>query len=210
MNGFVNGLLDEQPYSLTVNGRSLASVMMLPGFEKEFAAGYLTTEGITPFSEIESVMLDSNTISVLTVNPMKVLLPKKAVISGCGGTASYLDSVKMPKITCHSDLDIVFNFENDVVRAGGFGACISSKNFTSEISDISQITAVNKCVGSALYNNVSLSECVISISGKVTADIVRMCRFAGISKIFSLCPPTALAKNVADDGGVKIIFRCRK
>ncbi|MDO5843860.1 MAG: formate dehydrogenase accessory sulfurtransferase FdhD [Methanocorpusculum sp.] len=207
MNGFVNGLLDEQPYSLTVNGRNLASVMMLSGNEREFAVGYLTTEGITPFSEIESVMLDSNTISVLTVNPMKVLLPKKAVISGCGGTASYLESSRMPKITNPA----VYQFENpelnnEIVRAGGYSAVlITCEGAADLISDINQTAAVNKAVGLALYKKIPLEECVLGVSGKVTADIVRMCRFAQISKIVSLLPPTALAKSVADDGGVKIL-----
>ena len=64
--------------------------------EKEFAYGYLKTEGIIQPEEIESVMLDGAEIGVLTANPFKVLLPKKTVVSGCGGTATYLDAAKLP------------------------------------------------------------------------------------------------------------------
>ena len=85
MTAFQNGLLNEQPVSLTVNGRGLATVMMLKDMAEEFAAGYLTTEGIVPYADIESVMLTKTGVSVLTKNPFKVLLPKKSVVSGCGG-----------------------------------------------------------------------------------------------------------------------------
>lgn len=204
MNGFQNGLLNERPYSLTVNGRNLASIMMLPGKEKEFAVGYLATENIAAFSEIESVMLDSNTIGVLTTNPMKVLLPKKTVISGCGGTASYLDAAKMPKVESRADFNLkVPELNDEVVKAGGFCAALFDKDGeVAFVSDISQTVAVNKCVGAAIYGSVSLDKTVLAISGKVTGDIVRMCRFCGISKIVSVLPPTALAKEIADDGNV--------
>ena len=86
MTAFQNGLLNEQPVSLTVNGRGLATVMMLRDMAEEFAVGYLTTEGIVSYADIESVMQNDAGVSVLTKNPFKVLLPKKSVLSGCGGT----------------------------------------------------------------------------------------------------------------------------
>ena len=70
-------LLNEQLYSLTVNGRPIAAATLLPEQLEEFAAGYLITEGITAYSEIESIMPYTAVIGVLTVNPFKVLLPKK-------------------------------------------------------------------------------------------------------------------------------------
>ncbi|NLC91663.1 MAG: hypothetical protein GX679_07700 [Methanocorpusculum parvum] len=48
MTAFHHGLLNEQPVSLTVNGRGLSTVMMLRDMTEEFAAGYLTTEGLVP------------------------------------------------------------------------------------------------------------------------------------------------------------------
>ena len=76
MNTFSNGLFNEQAFSLTVNGRNLFSVLMLPDHPDEFARGYLATEAIIPADEIESIMIDGTTIGVLTRNPFKVLLPK--------------------------------------------------------------------------------------------------------------------------------------
>ena len=99
MNTFSNGLLNEQAFALTVNGRNLLSVLMLPDLKEEFARGYLVTEAIVAAEEIESVMLDGSTIGVLTRDPLKVLLPKRSVVSGCGGTASYLHPARLPVLS---------------------------------------------------------------------------------------------------------------
>lgn len=96
MTAFLNGLLNEQPVSLTVNGRGLATVMMLKDMAEEFAAGYLTTEGIVPYADIESVMETETGVSVLTKNPFKGTAAEKkrglglrgdGVLSGSGKNA---------------------------------------------------------------------------------------------------------------------------
>ena len=125
MNTFSNGLFNEQAFALTVNGRNLLSVLMLPDLPDEFARGYLATEAIIPADEIESIMIDGATIGVLTSIPFKVLLPKRAVISGCGGTASYLDPARLPVIsggiTIPADT-LATPFPENILAAGGFCA----------------------------------------------------------------------------------------
>ena len=123
MNTFSNGLLNEQAFALTVNGRNLLSVLMLPDLKEEFARGYLVTEAIVAAKEIESVMLDGSTIGVLTRDPLKVLLPKRSVVSGCGGTASYLDPARLPGIsggnTLPKDL-LAATFPQNILTADDF------------------------------------------------------------------------------------------
>lgn len=53
MSIFSCGLFNEQAFSLTVNGRNLLSVLMLPENPEEFARGYLATEVIIASDEIE-------------------------------------------------------------------------------------------------------------------------------------------------------------
>ena len=38
-------------------------------------------------------------MSVITKNLFKVLGPKKTILSGCGGSTSFIDTEKLPKIT---------------------------------------------------------------------------------------------------------------
>ena len=147
-------LLNEQLYSLTVNGRPIAAATLLPEQLEEFAAGYLITEGITAYSEIESIIPDTAVIGVLTVNPFKVLLSRKTVVSGCGGTASYLDPARLPKVPngdCLSLSGLTPDFPAEILAAGGFtAAAYTQTGRVASASDISQHAAFDKVIGSLL------------------------------------------------------------
>ncbi len=210
MTAFQNGLLNEQPASLTVNGRGLATVMMLKEMVEEFAVGYLTTEGIIPYADIESVMQNDAGVSVLTKNPFKVLLPKKSVLSGCGGTASYLDPEKLPVL--ESCIPVPKNilkheFSSDVIKAGGFGVkAFADGKIAASAEDLGQFTALDKVVGRLLREGIPLESTAILVSGKVTAELVRKCLHAKISVLVSKQPPTNLAAEVAKNGKLTLVY----
>ncbi|MDV0443370.1 formate dehydrogenase accessory sulfurtransferase FdhD [Methanorbis rubei] len=209
-----SGLLPEQPFALTVNGRNLLSILMMPNDLEEFAYGYLATEAIIPSDEIESVMIDGQTIGVLTTNPFKVLLPKRAVVSGCGGTASYLDPAKLPVlgkgITAPSSL-LTADFPDDILSLGGYSAAarfLDGETFLA--SDLSQHTALDKVTGLVLKNGRELADAILLLSGKVTADTVRKTLNAGYSVLVSCLPPTALAVQLADSCGLTLMCLPKK
>jgi FdhD protein len=210
MTAFQNGLLDEQPVSLTVNGRGLVTVMMLKDMAKEFAVGYLMTEGIVPYEEIESIMQTETEVSVLTKNPFKVLLPKKSVISGCGGTASYLDPEKLPVL--ESCIPVPKNmlkheFSGDIIKAGGFGAAaFADGKMEACVEDIGQYASLDKVVGRLLLEGIPPESTAVLVSGKVTADMVRKCLHAKISVLASKLPPTHLAVEVAKNGKLTLVY----
>ena len=71
-----------------------------PGRSRGVCTGYLFTEQIIKgIDEIESIRIEKNRMSVITKNLFKVLGPKKTILSGCGGSTSYIDTEKLPKIT---------------------------------------------------------------------------------------------------------------
>ena len=206
MKGFRDGLLEERAYALTVNGRSIATVTMQAGLEKEFAYGYLLSEGIVQPSEIESVMVDGTDIGVLTRDTTKVLLPKKTVISGCGGTASYLDPEKLPVLEKTIEPPAVsFVFDSETVQLGGFSAAVVSSGKVVSADDIGQTAAIDKAFGKAILAGVDLSASALALSGKVTADMVRKALHAGVSVIFAKYPATSLAKETAEKTKLKIV-----
>lgn len=206
MKGFKDNLLDERLYGLAVNGRSIATVTLLAGNEKEFAYGYLLTEGIAKPEEIESVMVEGTDIGVLTKDTCKVLLPKKSIVSGCGGTASYLDPERLPDLeTTINPPDISYKFTSPVLEFGGFSAAVIGKDKTVEADDLSQTGAIDKAIGVAVTSGINIQEAVLALSGKVTGDIVRKVLHAGISVIFSVYPPTYFAQKTADAKKLKLV-----
>ena len=202
-------MLDEHLYSLSVNGRILTSVLMLKGAETAYAYGYLKTEGIVQPDEIESVMVDDPDISVLTRDTRQVLLPKKTVVSGCGGTASYLDAAKLPVLdhpVNPADVSLKgFSFPPGVISEGGFSAAVltGTARFPADDTGLSQ--AADKAIGASLMKKADLSSAILVISGKTSADIVRKALFAGIPAVVSKYPATTLAKSTADAGHLTVI-----
>lgn len=208
MNTFSNGLFNEQAFALTVNGRNLLSVLMLPDLPDEFARGYLATEAIIPADEIESIMIDGATIGVLTRNPFKVLLPKRAVISGCGGTASYLDPARLPVIsggiTIPADT-LATPFPENILAAGGFCAAAVLPDGTAFTAcDLSQPVALDKACGLLLHAGHQPAAAALVISGKPTGDTIRKTLNAGFSILAAYQPPTALAVELAKTGSLTL------
>ncbi|MDD4127809.1 MAG: formate dehydrogenase accessory sulfurtransferase FdhD, partial [Methanomicrobium sp.] len=79
-------IAEESAVSVYVNGRQAATAVVSPNMLSEYAAGYLFTEGIiTDAGEIESVFEEGNRVSIITLNPRKMLFTKRTVLSGCGG-----------------------------------------------------------------------------------------------------------------------------
>src|SRR5512137_1020771 len=92
-------VIEEVPMALFVNGRHAMTAMMSPLQLEDFVTGYLYTEQIIKnIDEIESIRIEKNRMSVITKNLFKVLGPKKTILSGCGGSTSFIDTEKLPKI----------------------------------------------------------------------------------------------------------------
>jgi FdhD protein len=182
---------------------------MLPDLLEEFASGYLATEAIIALDEIESIMIDDTTIGVLTKNPFKVLLPKRIVISGCGGTSSYLNPAQLPiisnGITIPMDV-LTIRFPQNILVAGGFcAATILPDNTRFIAGDLNQSTAIDKACGLLLHANLRFTAAALVISGKPTADIVRKTLNAGFSILAAYQPPTSLAVELAETGNLTLV-----
>lgn len=201
-------MLDEHLYSFSVNGRILTSILMMKGNETAFAYGYLTTEGIVDASHIESVMADDVDISVLTTDTQQVLLPKKTVVSGCGGTASYLDAAKLPVLSAQAVFPDTASigpvFSAPVLEDGGFSAAVSAGTRLFCADDTGLLQAADKAIGAALMEKTDLSASVLLVSGKISADLVRKCLNAGIPGIMAKYPATTLAASLAKTGHVTL------
>ena len=154
-------VIDEVPEALFVNGRHAMTAMMSPTDLEDFVTGYLFTEQIIKGAdEIESIRIEKNRISVITKNLFKVLGPKKTILSGCGGAASYIDTEKLPKIT--SDLSLSPELIRTMVRevleselhkmTGGIHVVglASAKGIITRSEDIGRHNALDRVIGYGL------------------------------------------------------------
>ncbi len=206
----------EIPYALFLNGRHMMTAMMSPEKIEDFVTGYLFTEQIIKnIGEIESIRIEPNRISVLTTNLFKVVGPKKTILSGCGGSSSYIDPEKLPNI--QSGFSVTTTRITDMVKdslntelhkiTGGIHvvALVGPEGILTLSEDIGRHNALDRVIGYALRNGIDLSHTFIVVSGRISSEMVRKCLVANIPVIVSRGATTTLAIDVADKNGLTIV-----
>ncbi len=208
-------VIEEMPFALFLNGRHIMTAMMSPGNIEDFVTGYLFTEQVIKgVGEIESIRIEQNRISVLTTNLFKVVGPKKTILSGCGGSTSYIDPEKLPKI--HSDFSITTAFITDMVKntlntelhkiTGGIHvvALAGPEKILAISEDIGRHNALDRVIGYAMRNAIDLSRTFIVVSGRISSEMARKCLVANIPIVVSRGATTTLAIEIAGKNGLTI------
>jgi FdhD protein len=209
-------VIDEAPMALFVNGRHAMTAMMSPVQLEDFVTGYLYTEQIIRgIDEIESIRIEKNRMSVITKNLFKVLGPKKTILSGCGGSTSFIDTGKLPKIQSGytiSTTDIwtiqkaVLNSELHI-KTGGIHivALLDRDKILAVSEDIGRHNALDRVIGYGLRNRIDLSKTWVIVSGRISSEMVRKCLIAGIPIIVSRGATTTLAVETAEKTGLTVV-----
>ena len=206
----------EVPLAINVNGRHALTVMTSPVMLREFVIGLLYTERIIhEMDEIESIQIEPDRISVLTKNPFKILVSKKTVLSGCGGSSSFLDVAKLPKINSDLVIDAADiragmkqTLDSDLhVKTGGnhIVGLFQSGGSVCVAEDIGRHNALDRVIGYGLLNNVMFSRSFVVSSGRVSSEMARKCLIAGIPVIASRTATTSLAVEMAEKTGLTIV-----
>jgi FdhD protein len=209
-------VVEEIPFALFINGRHAMTAMMSPVNMEDFVTGYLFTEQIIKgVDEIESVKIEKNRISVITKNLFKVLGPKKTILSGCGGSSSFIDPAKLPKITSDFAISaekiqewIKTALDSELHRTTGgihIVALLDTDNILCVSEDIGRHNALDRVIGYGLRNGVNFSRTFIVSSGRISSEMVRKCLLANIPMIVSRSATTTLAVEIAAKAGITVI-----
>lgn len=210
-------VVDEVPVSVIVNGRTAATMMTSPTMLKELAVGFLLTEGlIRSTAEIEALAECETSVEVITTNPRKLLFSKKSVLSGCGGTASFLDTRRLPKVS--SDLVItpetIIASVKDLLNSPlhrltgglhGVGLVRADGEVVTFVEDIGRHNALDRVIGFAALNGVGTDGCFVVSTGRISSEMARKCLRARIPLIVSRGATTSLAVELAEKGGLAIV-----
>lgn len=213
-------VIEEIPFALFINGRHAMTAMMSPVQLEDFVTGYLYTEQIIKgVDEIESIRIEKNRISVLTKNLFKVVGPKKTILSGCGGSTSYIDTEKLPKI--QSDLTITpqmirdrtkEGMESDLhAKTGGIHVVILSdkEKILARAEDIGRHNAMDRVIGFGLRNGIDFSQTFTVCSGRISSEMARKCLTANIPIMISRGATTTLAIDIAQKTGLTVVAFAR-
>ncbi|MCL2459792.1 MAG: formate dehydrogenase accessory sulfurtransferase FdhD [Euryarchaeota archaeon] len=199
-------LLEEEAVSIRLNGSYLLTAMISPRNKEEFVTGYLFTEElISSLADIESFRIENNTVSVLTKNPFK-MSKRRMVISGCGGSSSFLDDKKLKRIETSSYIH-KSTVHKSIARLPCTPSAALWNNDTCifQCTDIGVHSACVTCIGYGLMHAIDFSACIFAISGRIATDIVRISLICGIPVVASSSITTRLAVGIAQHLGLCII-----
>ena len=211
----IHPVVEEVPVMILVNGRHLATAMMSPVRLEEFVVGHLFTEGIIRSRDaIESVQVEKGTIRVLTRDHLRPLGPKRTILSGCGGSASFLDPAKLPKITSDYTVDtpriaeaMKGVLDSEIHRLTGGVHVVglaSDRGVLCVREDIGRHNAMDRAIGYGLTEGIDLARTFVVSSGRISSEMARKCLVAGIPIVVSRSATTALAVELAEKNGLTI------
>jgi FdhD protein len=206
---------EETPLSIFANGRHLATAMISPEMREEFLIGHLFSEGIiSGIEEVESLELEGSMARVIVSNPARALLPRRLIVSGCGGSPSFLDQGRLPVVS--SDLRIRKEevllamkavSQSLVHRATGgvhsVGLFLEGRAlFVAE--DIGRHNALDKVIGRGLLTGVSFGQTYAASTGRISSEMALKASRAGIPLTASRGSATSLALEIAERTGLTI------
>ncbi len=211
-------VVEEVPLSIFINGRHFVTAMTSPHMRKEFVYGHLFAERIIcgP-QEIESLEIEGNVARAIVAHPMRAIVPRRPIVSGCGGIASFLDESKLPEINSNLRIDRMqaqeamgaISLSETHIATGG----VHSVGLFAEdgpiciIEDIGRHNALDKAIGYALLQRqyFDFGQTFVACTGRVSSDMALKCSVAGIPIIVSRGATTSLAISIAERTNLCII-----
>jgi FdhD protein len=221
--------------SVAINGTPYTVTMQTPGFEKDLVRGLLYAENIYrqpgphPPMEVTDINEDAFISGINMIIPADQVLKDFAgtrnVISAssCGlcGKTSLEDDTAQPII--HSGVldpavvelmfDRMSEAQQSFQKSGGThaaGIFALDGTLLSLREDIGRHNAVDKTIGDLLHRGLLHEARCLTVSGRISYEIVSKARAAGIPFLASVSAPSSLAVDTADACGMTIMAFCRQ
>lgn len=226
----------EQLLQIGINGRPYSLTMRTPGDDRSLVAGLLFTERVIDGRDDlllydERVCTESPHRSFGDVH-LRAELAERAWVAGrstiagsscglCGKTDS--DALVLPDepLAHEHKLDIGWLIEMQRVVAErqalfqSTGGVHAAAAFTGDgqllclMEDIGRHNAVDKVVGHLLLGDLLDQAALVSVSGRVSYEIVAKVYRAAVPFLVSVSAPSTLAVDVCDKMGLTLISFCR-
>ena len=226
----------EQLLQVSINGKPYSLTMRTPGADRFLVAGLLLTEHIIGRKDDlllydERVCTDSAHRSFGDVH-LPVELAERAASAGrstvaaascgmCGKTDSGALFVPAEPLSHDLSLDIAWLEEMQSIVADrqalfqSTGGVHAAAAFTIRgellclMEDIGRHNAVDKVIGYLLMNDLLDQAHLMSVSGRVSYEIVAKVHTAGLPFLVSVSAPSSMAVDLCDNMGITLISFCR-
>lgn len=232
----LDSLTIEEALQININEEPFTVTMRTPGDDMSLVRGLLHAEGVindTSFSP-EIVIKKENENGVISI--VNINIPKENLGYGYSNSRSLLsvsscgvcgkteledlhfigktidDSVKLDISIIHQLFQQMNNFQENFRESGGcHAAAVFDQNgkLLCSMEDIGRHNAVDKAVGK-LINSQQLKEAkILTVSGRISYEIVIKCFKAQIPFLAAVSAPSSLAVDYAKELGITLFAFCR-
>ena len=224
----------EVALQVSINDTPFTVTMRSPGHEKELVRGLLFTEGIYKAAGEESGFEITRVDEDGHVTAVNILLPEDKVekafaesrslmsVSSCGLCGkTELDVLSTPCVSTGGRLNpeiipglfLAMSDKQDSFRSCGgthaAGAFDRTGTLLTVMEDIGRHNAVDKVIG-YLLNRSRIDEAFcMTVSGRISYEIVSKAAAAGFSFLASVSAPSSLAIETAEAAGICLLAFCR-
>jgi FdhD protein len=225
VEGAIDEVASELPITLFVNDESLVTLLCTPSELEELAAGFLLSEGI---------LRDKKALKKLTVNERELAIhidladlpkdfskkfEKRTISSGCGKGITFTSyrreadrriEAKGQVLSLEDIRKLLSTFRNIsklYLETGGVhsAALSDGKEILFFSEDIGRHNAVDKLIGKAFLQSVSIEDKVLITSGRVTSEIMTKAGRNRFPILISRAAPSCMAVSYAEDMGITLI-----
>lgn len=190
----------EAPLQVQVNGTLLATLMRLPGHDRELVAGHLLTAGAISGPDDIAEMLQEPDL-------LRITLRGEAVRREARPPAPLVEArvlMALPVVMAeHQPL----RDQIGVLHAAGVFDCHGE--LLAAFEDVGRHNALDKALGHCLLAGHGLGDTVALTTGRGTAELVTKAAAAGLAVLCTGASVTSLGVQVADRAGLTLVARLR-
>jgi len=225
VDGVIDEVASELPIRLILNNEPLVTLLCTPSELQELVVGFLLSEGLLQEkSSIQKLEIVENEAAVriqLSGLPpdWSKLFEKRTISSGCGSGITFTNyrmeherriSVKGPLMSLDDIRRLLKTFRNIsslYLETGGVhsAALSDGKEILFFSEDIGRHNAVDKLIGKAFLNGVSVENKILLTSGRVTSEIMTKAGRNRFPVLISRAAPSCMAVSYAEDMGITLI-----
>ena len=232
----VDALTVEEALQININNKPFTVSMRTPGNDIELVRGFLHAEGVINNTDFvpEISLKKENDKGIVTI--VNVNIPTNELgegysnsrsllsVSSCGicGKTELSDLAFFGKTIDDNekiDIGLIHNlfakmntFQFDFRESGGtHAAAVFTINgdLLSAMEDIGRHNAVDKAVGKLIANKQFKSAKIMTVSGRISYEIVIKCFKARIPFLAAVSAPSSLAVDYAKELGITLFAFCR-
>jgi len=236
INTIVDALTVEEALQININNKAFTVSMRTPGEDLSLVRGMLHCEGVLNninFSP-ELTIKKENENGIVTI--VNVDIPEHELgegysnsrsllsVSSCGicgktelGDLSFIgktieDTKKINIDLIHELFNKMSVLQHDFKQTGGTHAAAAftiGGELLCSMEDIGRHNAVDKIIGKLIHSNQLHQAKIITVSGRISYEIVIKCFKAKIPFLAAVSAPSSLAVDYAKELGITLFAFCR-